>query len=95
LRHLLGQAYARAGQREEALEILAELEKEEPDPYGAFGLVELNVALGNKDEAFRWLNYEHPHAWVPWVRVFPQSKPLRDDPRFDELLRKMNLPPIE
>ncbi len=95
LRHLLGQAYARAGQREEALEILAELEKEEPDPYGAFGLVELNIALGNKDEAFRWLNYDNPHAWVPWIRVFPQSKPLRDDPRFDELLRKMNLPPLK
>ena len=95
LRHLLGQAYARAGQREQALEILAELEKEEPDPYGALGLVELNVALGNKDEAFRWLNYEHPHAWVPWIRTNPPFRPLRDDPRFNELLRKMNLPPLE
>jgi len=92
LRHLLGQAYARAGRRDEALKILAELEKEEATPYGALGLVELYTALGNKDEAFRWLNYEHPHCWVPWIRVLPQFKPLRDDPRFKDLLRKMNLP---
>jgi tetratricopeptide (TPR) repeat protein len=95
LRHLLGQAYAKSGRRDEALEILAELEKEEPTPYGALGLAELYIALGNKDEAFRWLNYEHPHAWVPWIRTNPPFKPLRDDPRFHELLRKMNLPPLK
>jgi len=95
LRHLLGQAYARAGRRDEALKILAELEKEESTPYGALGLAELHTALGNKDEAFRWLNYEHPHCWVPWIRVNPPFKSLRGDPRFDELLRKMNLPPLD
>lgn len=95
LRHLLGEAYARAGQRDKALEILAELEKEEPNPYGAFGLVGLNAALGNKDEAFQWLNYEHPHCWVPWIRVLPQFKPLWDDQRLHDMLRNMNLPPLE
>ncbi|MCK4785482.1 MAG: tetratricopeptide repeat protein, partial [Desulfobacteraceae bacterium] len=95
LRHLLGQAYARAGRRDEALKILAELEKEEATPYGALGLVELYTALGNKDEAFRWLAYEHPHCWVPWIRVLPQFKSLRDDPRFKDLLRKMNLPQLD
>jgi serine/threonine protein kinase/Flp pilus assembly protein TadD len=95
LRHLLGQAYARAGRRDEALKMLAELEKEEVNPYSALGLAELYTALGNKDEAFRWLNYEHPHAWVPWIRVLPQFKPLRNDPRFKDLLRKMNLPQLD
>jgi len=95
LRHLLGEAYARAGRRGEALKVLAELEKEEPNPYRAFGLVGLNAALGNKDEAFRWLNYEHPHCWVPWIRVLPQFKPLWDDQRLHDMLRKMNLPPLE
>jgi TolB-like protein/Tfp pilus assembly protein PilF len=94
LRHLLGQAYAKAGQRDEALEILAELEKENPTPYGALGLAELHSALENKDEAFRWLNYEHSHAWTPWFRVFPHYKSMRDDSRFKDLLRKMNLPPL-
>ena len=95
IRFILGRAYALAGRRDEALKILAELEKEEASPFGAWGLAVLFTALGNKDEAFRWLNYEHPHAWFPWVRVDPQFVPLRDDPRFKELLQKMNLPPLE
>jgi serine/threonine protein kinase/Flp pilus assembly protein TadD len=95
LRHLLGHTYAIAGRRDEALKILAELEREEVDPYGALGLADLYTALGKKDEAFHWLNYENPHAWVPWIRVLPQFKSLRDDPRFKDLLRKMNLPDLE
>ncbi|NIM59154.1 MAG: protein kinase [Candidatus Aminicenantes bacterium] len=95
LRFLLGRAYALAGRRDEALKILAELEEEEATPFGAFGIASLCTALGEKDKAFRWLNYEHPHAWFPWVRVDPQFVPLRDDPRFKDLLRKMNLPQLD
>jgi len=95
MRCLLGFAYAMAGQRDEALKVLAELEKEEPTPFGALGLAELHTALGNKDEAFQWLNYEHPHCWVPWIRVLPQFKPLWDDQRLHDMLRKMNLPELK
>jgi TolB-like protein/Flp pilus assembly protein TadD len=95
LKYLPGRTYAVAGRRDEALEVLAELEKQEPYPFGAFGLADLYTALGMKDEAFQWLNYEHNHCWVPWSRVLPQFRSLRDDPRFDDLLRKMNLPPLD
>jgi tetratricopeptide (TPR) repeat protein len=93
LTYLLGRTYAVAGRRDEALEILAELEKQEPYPFGAFGLADLYTVLGMKDEAFEQLEYDNPHAWVPWVRVLPQFRDLRDDPRFNPLLEKMNLPP--
>ena len=95
LKYLLGWAYAVAGRREEALEILAELEKWETTPIRAYFLAHLYTGLGKKDEAFRWLNYEHPHCWVPWLRVHPPFKPLRDDLRFKELLQKMNLPQLK
>ncbi len=95
LRFLLGRSYAMAGRRDEALKILAELEKEDANPFGAWGLAILYTALGKKDEAFQWLNYDHPHAWFPWSRVSPEFEPLRDDPRFKDLLRKMNLPELE
>ena len=52
-------------------------------------------ALGDNDEAFRWLNYEPHHAWVAWVRVLDWCAPLRNDPRFPALLRRMNLPPLQ
>ena len=95
MKYLLGWAYAAAGQRDEALEILDELKKWKTTPMGAFFLVQLYTGLGNKDEAFRWMNYEHLHCWVPWFRVLPPFKPLLDDPRAQELIQKMNLLPLE
>ncbi len=89
----LGRTYAVAGRTDEALRMLAELEAQEPTSWGALGLAELHTALGNKDEAFRWLAYDLPHAWLPWSRMNPSLEPLRDDPRFQDLLRRMNLPP--
>jgi serine/threonine-protein kinase len=93
-RYLLGCTYALAGRKEEARKILAEMEKEEPTPWNARCLVYLYIALGDNDKAFQWLAYEHPAFSLPWVRVSPHAEPLRDDPRFDELLKKMNLPPL-
>jgi TolB-like protein/Tfp pilus assembly protein PilF len=91
----LGMTYAEVGREDEAREILAEWEKKEVTPIVANALAKLNTALGNVDEAFRWLNYEPAHAWTPWVRVGPVYNPLHGDPRFDELLRKFNLPPLD
>ncbi len=58
----------------------------------------LHAALGEKDEAFKWLSYEPHHIWTPWLfskewQVF--TKPLHGDPRFREMQRKMNVPALE
>ncbi len=94
-RFALGCTYAQAGRRDEARKILTELEKEETTPFGAWGLAYLYTALGEKDDAFRWLAYEKPHAFFPWLRVSPHFEPLRSDPRFKDLLRRLNLPDLE
>jgi TolB-like protein/Flp pilus assembly protein TadD/tRNA A-37 threonylcarbamoyl transferase component Bud32 len=91
-RFALGRTYALVGRTDDARRILEELEAEPPTSWGAIGLADLHTALGNRDEAFRWLNYEPPHGWLPWSRVNPALEPLRQDPRFHELLRRMNLP---
>ena len=88
----LGRTYALAGRKDEARKMLADLEAGEVTPFDALGIAVLYIALGDKDKAFHWLEYERPHAWLPWFRVEPQYKPLRDDPRFQDLLRRMNLP---
>ena len=90
----LARLYAEVGREEEAREIMAKLE-EEPNPLRAFGLASCYTALGDKDKAFQWLNYEPHHAWLPAVRIISWFTPLHDDPRFHALLKKMNLPPIE
>jgi TolB-like protein len=90
--HVVGVIAARTGRVAEARRIAAALERQPVSPWNAYRLVVLYATLGDNDRAFRWLNYEHPHAWVPWVRVSPWNTTLRDDPRFPALLRKMNLP---
>ena len=52
------------------------------------------TGLGEKDKAFQWLerSYEE-HCSGPFdhVKVYPIFDPLRSDPRFQDLLRRMNL----
>jgi tetratricopeptide (TPR) repeat protein len=91
-KYALGRTYAMAGRKDEARKILAELEKEEPSPFGAWALAIMYTALGENDKAFQWLNYQPTHGWLPWFSVDPEFYPLRTDPRFKELVRKWNLP---
>jgi len=91
-RWLLGRTYALGGRTEDARRIAAELEAEEQSPFDALGLAVLYSALGENDDAFRWLAFEPPHAWVPWVAVDPVLEIPRDDPRFQEFLDRLNLP---
>ena len=52
------------------------------------------------DEAFRWLNYEPHHSWIPYLvtkdpvccgaRLY--LKPLRDDPRFRQMQLRTHVP---
>jgi len=90
---LLGHTYAMAGRRDEALNVLSEL-GEEYQQKNAWGVAEIYAALGEKDEALRWLEagYEYRHNWTPWMGRNPNYEPLRDDPRFGDLLRRLNFP---
>lgn len=90
----LARVYAVVGREDEAREIIAKLQ-EKPDPLRAFGIAMVYAQLQENDKAFQWLAYEPPHAWMPGFRILPWFFPLRGDPRFDALLRKMNLPPLE
>ena len=89
----LGCSYAMAGRLDEARVVLAELEADST-PWDTFFIAQIYAVLGEKDEAFRWLEaaYGPPnHPYVPWIRHPHAFKPLHDDPRFGDLLRRMNL----
>ena len=93
-RCFLGNAYAMAGRMEDARGQLAEMHKmksEVPGHHMWFG--ELHAALGEKDEAFSWLDQAlaEREAWLPHVRLDPGLVHIRSDPRFAELHRKMGL----
>ncbi len=89
----LGRAYALSGRKDQARKIAAEIAKD-PLPIHTWGLAELHAALGDKDEALRWLEeaYKVRWGWMPWIHRIPALKSLRGEPRFQELERRMNLP---
>ena len=93
----LGYAYAVAGKRAEAqkvLDKLNQLSKQSYVPADAMALV--YAGLGDKDKAFEWLekSYEERStvSYYP-LKADPIYDPLRSDPRFADLLRRMNLQP--
>jgi tetratricopeptide (TPR) repeat protein len=84
--------YIAAGQREEAEKILHEIEKKDVIPITALNRAKIYAALGRKDEAFKWLNYEPHHGWAAWVVKSHEFDRFHDDPRWDDFLKKLNLP---
>ena len=87
-------AYAHAGRRADALRLLEELKKRQQTGYvpaGAF--VNAYLGLGNNDEAFAWFEraYEEQSNALIYIKVFPLFDPLRGDPRFQDLVRRVGL----
>src|SRR5882762_994081 len=93
----LAQAYARAGQREEALKLVSELKRIEADErvyVPPFGLIWAYAGLGDKEQAFAILerSFEERRDRMVWLNVDPLLDPLRSDPRFTDLVRRIGLP---
>ena len=87
-------AYAHAGRRADALRLLGELKKRQQTGYvpaGAF--VNAYLGLGDNDEAFAWFEraYEEQSNILIYIKVSPWFDPLRSDPRFQDLVRRVGL----
>ena len=90
----LGLSLGWGGHRQEAqvaLNRLHALARQGHVPATSFAWVYLG--LGNTDEAFVWLNraVDAPDRFMEPIKTWPFLDPLRSDPRFKALLRKMNL----
>jgi TolB-like protein/Tfp pilus assembly protein PilF len=88
---LLGQAYARAGQREEGQKILARLAEEAKSRYvSAYSFALLYLALGDKERAIDELERGYrERSWVFSFKVDPMWDDLRGNPRFEALVQKV------
>jgi TolB-like protein/Flp pilus assembly protein TadD len=84
--------YIATDHRKEAEKILNEIEKREVTPINAYNLATIFAALGRKDEAFKWLNYEPHHGFVAWAAVNKNFESLHGDPRWNDFLNRLNLP---
>lgn len=52
------------------------------------------VELGDKEKTFEWLEkaFQVRGAKLPWFRLGPTFDPIRNDPRYKDLLKRMGLP---
>jgi len=60
----------------------------------AYGIAQLYADLGDKDQAFQWLNtaYQEHDWWLVGLKTNFLLDPIRSDPRFADLVRKVGLP---
>lgn len=92
----LGFAYAATGNRQEAQKILSKLKRLHEQglaPSASIGI--LYGALGGLDEAFAWMEkaYEERDPELTYIKVPGRRfEPLRHDPRFQNLVRRIGLP---
>jgi TolB-like protein/Flp pilus assembly protein TadD len=87
-------AYAHAGRRSDAVRLLAELKQRRKAGYipaGAF--VNAYLGLGDKEQAFYWLEqaYKEKSNILQFLKTHPYFDPIRSDPRFAELVRRVGL----
>jgi serine/threonine protein kinase/tetratricopeptide (TPR) repeat protein len=90
----LGHAYAVSGKRREAEAFLVTLKERSKQHYIApFDVALVYAGLGSKSSTLEWLEkaYDDRSTWLTWIKVDPRFDIVRDDPRYRDLLRRMNL----
>ena len=90
---LLAAAKAQSGDKDAAIQMLAELEELGQHRYvSSYWRTLLYLSLGNRDEAIRQLEQgiaDHDSLTVSLIKVDPMLDPLRGDPRFEALVQKV------
>ncbi|HEV2663533.1 MAG TPA: tetratricopeptide repeat protein, partial [Blastocatellia bacterium] len=92
---VLGMCYGLAGRKVEANKTLGELlDLNRRRFVTPVAMILVYIGLGDKDRAFAWLEkaYQERSNFMAYIKVEPMADPLRSDPRFDDLLRRMRLP---
>ncbi len=92
---LLGYSYARLRERKRSLQMIDELQSASAHRFvPALFVALVHAALEDTDQAFDWLEkaYEERFNRLAYLKVEPLWDPLRSDPRFLDLLRRIGIP---
>ena len=88
----LARAYALSGGRRSG-RLLGDLKKSSTASYShASEIAMIYASLGDKDQAMNWLEKGYEERFNPGVLIRPGFDPLRSDPRFQNLARRVGLP---
>ena len=92
---LIAYVYARTNQKRRAQETLDRwMAMAKERCINPLTMAIVHAGLGNTDEVFRWLEagYQQRHHMILWTRIAPFFDHLRTDPRYINLMRRLNLP---
>lgn len=90
----LGNTYARAGNVDAARNAISRLEEHvRENGVGRYEIALVYTGLGKKQDAFKWLEeaYRAHDVGLLYIKIDPCLDPLRSDPRFDDLVRRVGL----
>jgi TolB-like protein/thioredoxin-like negative regulator of GroEL len=90
----LGNTYARAGKLDAARNTIAKLQQDvREDGVGRYEIALVYAGMGRKQDAFEWLEeaYRAKDVGLVYLKVDPCLDPLRSDPRFDDLVKRVGL----
>ena len=90
----LGNTYARTGSVDAARKLITRLEENvHRDGIGRYEIALIYAGLGDKADAFVWLDgaYHAHDVGLVYLKVDPCLDPLRSDARFDDLMRRIGL----
>jgi len=91
----MGHAYGEWGHQAEAKQVLVRLNEMAREKYVTpYGVALVYAGLGDKDQAFAWLNkaVAGRSHWLVWLNRDPRWDRIRSDPRFDDLRKRVGLP---
>jgi serine/threonine protein kinase/tetratricopeptide (TPR) repeat protein len=90
----LGFAYARAGKKSDALEVLANLEELAKERYvPAYNFAMIYLGLNDFDKSFEYLEaaFKERSGFLPFLKVEPLVDDLRNDLRFQDMVKRIGL----
>ena len=91
----IGHLYAVSGRPQEAQRVIEELKKLSSRRYvNPFEIAIIYVGLGDKERAFEWLEdaFRARSDLLVYLKVDPRLDPIRSDPRFADLVRRVGIP---
>jgi serine/threonine protein kinase/tetratricopeptide (TPR) repeat protein len=95
MRAALAHTFGASGRTKEAYQVLDDLTKLAKQKYVApYFFAGIHLGLGENERALEYLeksDEEHSH-WLIYLHIDPSMDGLRDDPRFQSLLRRVGLP---
>lgn len=93
---LLGHAYAIAGKKAEAQQVLKDLEQLQEQRYvSPYTVAAIHAGLGDQEQAFKWLDtaVETRDIWLMNLKVDPVFAKLRNERKFTDILARIRLRP--